>query len=88
MCNPVFIETLDGRMLSIPQDEIVDPNTVKRIAGEGMPIERDDKRTDKLKDQKFGDLYINFQVTFPKHLTEAHKLEIEQILTPVTLTQE
>jgi len=35
------IETLDGRILTVSMDSIVDPEAVKVVKGEGMPINDD-----------------------------------------------
>ena len=66
-CEPVKIKTLDGRTLVVSVDTIVSPKFVKKIDGEGMPIlyrgrpERDEMAK--------GDLYIKFDIRFPKTLT-------------------
>ena len=49
-CEPIFITTLDGRVLTVGLDEIVTQNSLKVVEGEGMPIERDDKRKNELKE--------------------------------------
>lgn len=35
-CAPVFLTTLDGRRLRIPVDQVMSPNTVKVVSGEGL----------------------------------------------------
>lgn len=60
--------TLDGRCLLISLDNIVSPNLVKKIEGEGMPI-YNSKSISEEKTVK-GDLYIIFDIKFPRNLTE------------------
>jgi DnaJ family protein B protein 4 len=69
LTNPVVnITTLDGRKLSIVVSEIVTPGFRKLVKGEGMPIAKEVG--------KMGDLYIVFDVLFPKTLTQAQKATI------------
>ena len=63
------VETLDGRILRVPVDSVITPKTVLKVDGEGMVI-RDDS-TDPLDDPKRGDLYVKFDIKFPKKLSEA-----------------
>ena len=67
-CQPVKMQTLDGRRLLIAVDQIPSPGSVKVIEGEGM-ITRDDTDvgTQACRDIQ-GDLYILFEVEFPKRL--------------------
>ncbi|XP_042635000.1 dnaJ homolog subfamily B member 13 isoform X4 [Catharus ustulatus] len=53
--------TLDGRLLNIPINDIVDPKYYKMVPGEGMPLAEDPQRK--------GDLYIYFDILFPKRLS-------------------
>ena len=41
-------------------DEIITPNTIKKIEGEGMTNQRDPDKKNDLKECKRGDLYISF----------------------------
>ncbi|KAK2740116.1 hypothetical protein FQN57_006231 [Myotisia sp. PD_48] len=58
----VVVKHLDGRGIEIrhPQKEgdVLRPNQILKIAGEGMPIKRHDTR---------GDLYLTIEVEFPKN---------------------
>lgn len=63
--------TLDGRIILISLDNIVSPNLVKKIEGEGMPI-YDSKSVSEEKAVK-GDLYIVFDIQFPRNLTESQR---------------
>uniref|UniRef100_R4FNQ3 Putative dnaj c chaperone protein n=1 Tax=Rhodnius prolixus TaxID=13249 RepID=R4FNQ3_RHOPR len=79
----IVIKHLDGRDLVItnPPGSVIQPDQVKGIPGEGMPLRRNpfDK----------GNLYIKFKVVFPpNHFTTEEKLkEIESALPtrPVTV---
>ena len=44
------------------QDEVVQPNTVKRIVGKGLPNPKDVNRK--------GDLIVNFDIQFPERLSD------------------
>ncbi|XP_048840000.1 dnaJ homolog subfamily B member 13 isoform X3 [Brienomyrus brachyistius] len=67
------IETLDGRLLNIPVNDIVHPNYTKVVPGEGMPQSADPRRR--------GDLIIKFHVKFPEKLSLQGKKLIKQALT-------
>lgn len=73
------IETLDGRVLMLNVDEVINPKTVRKIAGEGMPIYSRFVKNDH-EVQNFGDLYVKFKITFPKQLSEDQKVRIEKVL--------
>ena len=78
--EPVCLYTLDGRRLAISIDEIISPNTVKIVKGEGMPIYDKDlskSRGDKIKK---GDLYIKFNIIFPEFIEEKKKRRIIELL--------
>ena len=78
--EPVCLYTLDGRRLAISIDEIISPNTVKIVQGEGMPIFDKDlskSRGDKIKK---GDLYIKFNIIFPEFIEEKKKRRIIELL--------
>lgn len=55
---------------------------MKFVAGEGMPIFNDKEFTAEgfNKPNKRGDLYIKFDIIFPKQLTEEQKEEIRKNL--------
>ncbi|NWH40080.1 DJB13 protein, partial [Chloropsis hardwickii] len=66
--------TLDGRLLNIPINDIVDPKYYKMVPGEGMPLAEDPQRK--------GDLYIYFDILFPKRLSPEVKTLLRSILQP------
>lgn len=43
--------------------DVIKPNTQKRIAGEGLPFQKDTS--------KRGDLIVNFEIKFPDYLNES-----------------
>ena len=59
----VKIDTLDGRVLSVPVVDIVTSGSQKKIEGEGMPKADGSK----------GDLFIVFDILFPKTLSETQR---------------
>ena len=68
-CCPVKMTTLDGRKLLIAMDQIPSPGSVKVIQGEGM-VNIDDQNMGPDAETR-GDLYILFDVEFPKRLPTA-----------------
>ncbi|XP_076358209.1 dnaJ homolog subfamily A member 2-like isoform X1 [Tachypleus tridentatus] len=73
----IAIKHLDGRDLIIrhPPGEVVKPDTIKGIQGEGMPIYRDPFEK--------GNLYIKLDVEFPPdHFIEEEKLKLLEKLLP------
>lgn len=68
----VDIPTLDGRLISIPINEIVSEGQSKKVVGEGMPLVENP--------QERGDLIIKFHVQFPKILKPGQKALIKQAL--------
>ena len=85
--KPVHVKTLDGRNLTLGFDELISPQTVRIVKGEGMPqaAPEDDKdaKPTKLMDlsqMPKGDLYIRFAISFPKQLSNAQRQKIIQTL--------
>ncbi|XP_033916080.1 dnaJ homolog subfamily B member 13 [Melopsittacus undulatus] len=68
----VDVRTLDGRLLNIPINDIVDPTYCKVVPGEGMPLPGDP--------QHRGDLLIYFNICFPKKLTPDKKMLLRSAL--------
>jgi DnaJ-class molecular chaperone len=67
--DAVKLTTLDDRKLTITMDEIISPQTVKVVRGEGMPIfNKEDPLQNILFKEKKGDLYIKFDISFPKFI--------------------
>ncbi|KAM9728844.1 dnaJ homolog subfamily B member 13 isoform 2-T2 [Menidia menidia] len=68
----VDIQTLDGRLLSIPINDIVHPAYKKVLSGEGMPLSQDPSQR--------GNLIVIFDVQFPDKLSAESKLLIREAL--------
>ena len=66
------LTTLDNRTLTVQVTEVVNPKYTKIIRGEGMPIS-------KRAGQK-GDLRIEFDIQFPRVLSEEKKSQLKQLL--------
>ncbi|XP_051257892.1 dnaJ homolog subfamily B member 13 [Dicentrarchus labrax] len=69
----VDVETLDGRLLSIPINDIVHPAYKKVVTGEGMPLSQDPSQR--------GNLIITFDIQFPEKLSAERKQLIKQALS-------
>ncbi|XP_030320705.1 dnaJ homolog subfamily B member 13 isoform X2 [Calypte anna] len=68
----VAVRTLDGRLLNIPINDIVDPQYCKVVPGEGMPLAQDPRSK--------GNLLIYFNICFPKKLTPEKKILLRNAL--------
>lgn len=68
----VEVETLDGRLISIPFNEIVHPSYRKLVPGEGMPLLNNPSQK--------GDLIFTFDIRFPEKLSAESKHLIQQAL--------
>ncbi|KAG9263073.1 hypothetical protein AMEX_G23066 [Astyanax mexicanus] len=69
----VEVETLDGRLLNIPVNEIVHPEYSKVVPGEGMPLSSNPSTK--------GDLIIQFKTQYPEKLTPEKRQLLKQALT-------
>ncbi|XP_067255242.1 dnaJ homolog subfamily B member 13 [Chanodichthys erythropterus] len=69
----VEVETLDGRLLNIPINDIVHPQYTKVVTGEGMPLANSPS--------KRGDLIIRFITHFPEKLSAERKHLLQQALS-------
>ncbi|XP_039126616.1 dnaJ protein ERDJ3B [Dioscorea cayenensis subsp. rotundata] len=63
---------LDEHLVEIGTKGITKPKEVRKFKGEGMPLHFSNKK---------GDLYVTYEVLFPKSLTEDQKTKIKEILT-------
>lgn len=66
------LERLDGETFTVNVDDVTDCDHVMRVPGKGMPHRG--------RPNRFGDLYITFEVEFPDELTDEQKKRIRQIL--------
>ena len=67
LCGVIFeVPTMTGEKLRIStKQEIIKPNTVKRIQGYGLPFPKEPTRK--------GDLLVAFDIKFPEKLTPTEK---------------
>ncbi|XP_070700295.1 dnaJ homolog subfamily B member 13 [Pempheris klunzingeri] len=68
----VDVQTLDGRLLTIPINDIVHPAYKKVVTGEGMPLSQAPSQR--------GNLIITFDIQFPERLSAERKHLIKQAL--------
>lgn len=73
-CYTVHLNTLDGRNLTIPINNVIHPNYEEVVPREGMPIPKDPT--------KRGNLRIRFNIKFPTRLTTEQKSGIKKLLGP------
>ena len=83
--EPVKIKALDGRNIIATIDEIITPQTVKIVEGEGMPI-ADSPTSDALRTLSGagslpkGKQFIRFENQFPKMISNQHRQAVIEIL--------
>ncbi|XP_054722433.1 dnaJ protein homolog 1-like [Uloborus diversus] len=68
----IEVPTLFGDKKVLRIKDIIKPNFVHRIQGQGLPVPKDPSRK--------GDLIIAFEIKFPEHLTESVKATLQEIL--------
>ncbi|XP_028412266.1 dnaJ homolog subfamily B member 13-like [Dendronephthya gigantea] len=68
----VDVPTLDGRLISVPINDIIKPGYTKRVPGEGVPTSKDPNIR--------GDLVINFDIVFPNKLNSDQKRLLKDAL--------
>ena len=68
----VHLTTLDGRSLTIPINNVVNPSYEEVVPREGMPMQKDST--------KKGNLRIKFSIKFPSRLTTEQKAGIKKLL--------
>mmetsp|Transcript_14894 Transcript_14894/g.16549 ORF Transcript_14894/g.16549 Transcript_14894/m.16549 type:complete len:422 (-) Transcript_14894:167-1432(-) len=76
LCGFDFVIThLDGRtkLVSVKPGDVIKPNEVREIVGEGMPIHK--RPFDK------GNLYVKFNVQFPKELSQDKVTQLTSLLS-------
>merc|ERR1712137_536914 len=64
----VQVPTFDGRLLSVPVNQIVSEGVTKTVPAEGMPTAAGGK----------GDLVIRFNIKFPETLTPTQKASLKK----------
>ena len=68
----VKVPTLNGEDLSLKLDEVVQPDSVRRIHGEGLPLPKNPG--------KRADLHVKFDIQYPKNLSHAQMEVLRDIL--------
>jgi DnaJ-class molecular chaperone len=61
----IQVPTLDNRKKQIQVSDIINPNTEKRIASEGLPYPK--------QPNKKGDIIVKFDIKFPDTLTSVQR---------------
>jgi len=92
---PVRIQTLDNRIISLNLDQMITPQTVHEIVGEGMPIMVQSKEyleggivdPEEIKSHLLplrtypkGNLFVRFDILFPETINIEQKLKIVELL--------
>ncbi len=77
---PLELETLDHRKLTVVVDQIITPKYRKAVPGEGMPILSTDPLAGMRKERQKGTLWIQFDIDFPKYLSEDQKQKLKPII--------
>ncbi|RZC46612.1 hypothetical protein C5167_039559 [Papaver somniferum] len=70
----VHLTTLDGRTLTIPITNVIQPTHEETAPREGMPLPKDPSRK--------GNLRIKFNIKFPTRLTAEQKAGVKRLLAP------
>jgi DnaJ-class molecular chaperone len=73
-------KTFDGRTLNISVDEIITPQSVKVVEGEGMPVYDPEEEKISVSNASRGKLFIIFNIEFPVNITEERKSRIVAVL--------
>jgi len=67
------VPTLTGEVIPLSvHNEVIKPNTVKRIQGRGLPYPKEPT--------KRGDLIVNFDIKFPDHLSQSTREILMDVL--------
>ena len=66
------IPTLSGRKVPLRLASVIKPTTSQRIAGEGLPIPKQQGRK--------GDLVVEFDIQFPDHISQTSKDKLMTVL--------
>lgn len=69
------VYTLDGKAMDVKVDDIISPDYVKVLPGEGMPLSKSPGTR--------GDLKIKFNIQFPKALSGEQRESLDALLADV-----
>ena len=67
-----MVPTLTGEQIKVKLNDIIRPNMIKRVPGQGLPFSKEPT--------KRGDLIIAFDIQFPQTLTESAKQILWDVL--------
>ena len=82
--KPVVFKTIEGEQIEVSVDEVLTPQSVKVIAGKGMPIQNDaDPLAPARKNFKKGNLIVKFDIQFPTDLDQEKKEALSKVLEDV-----
>lgn len=73
MAKPFQIQSINGRDLLVPVTDIINPQSVIKLTGEGMVNDQGSKT-------ERGNLYIKFHITFPEFISLDDKNILSSIL--------
>jgi len=73
---PIKLETLDGELMEVSIDQVINPDTFKVIKGKGMPVLNNDPLGPIKRDYGRGNLILKFDVQFPGNLNEDKKCKL------------
>ena len=78
-CKPVKIPLLDGRVTLLAIDQVITPKTILTVDGEGVKVyDRNDPMDENV---RRGDLYVSFDIQFPRKVSTANKEKLIAILS-------
>ena len=78
-CKPVKIPLLDGRVTLLPVDQVITPKTILCVDGEGMKVY--DRRDPMDENVRRGNLFVSFDIIFPKKVSTTNKEKLIDILS-------
>ena len=70
--------TLDGRVLQVGVESIITPQMLQEVKGEGMPLLAEDPLVALAKANKRGNLFVRFDIHFPKYIAEEKKAVLRE----------
>ena len=76
---PISLITLDNRCINLNIDQIITPQAVHQIVGEGMPLPNETSGVMTQRQPK-GDLYVKFEIEFPMNMNASQRSRIVEIL--------
>lgn len=65
--------SVDGRRIPVAPEEPINPNTVIKISGQGLPHSSSARAAR-------GDLYVKFDIQFPEFISQENKAKLGHLL--------